>query len=166
MTSLARHRRNKDRWLAAAPDSPVAGDDSFDGLDYYDEDPSLRFHVRPEPADGADVTIETSDGRERTYTRDLIAQVEIDGREVAITLYGTPHGLFLPFRDATSGSETYGGGRYLDVGEQRSDGTLQIDFNLAYNPFCAYDDRYSCPIPPADNHLDVAVRAGEKAYKP
>jgi uncharacterized protein (DUF1684 family) len=165
MTSLARHRRDKDRWLSSAPDSPIADRAAFTGLNYYDEDQALRFRVTPQSADGREVTIQTSDGRERIYTRDLEATVEIEGRQVTLTLYGTPHGLFLPFQDATSGNETYGGGRYLDVSGPGRDGTVTIDFNLAYSPFCAYDDRYSCPIPPVENRIDVPVRAGEKAYR-
>jgi uncharacterized protein (DUF1684 family) len=73
------------------------------------------------------------------------------------------HGLFLPFRDATSGTATYGAGRYLDL-EPNEDGTLTIDFNLAYNPSCVYSDGWSCPIPPRENWLDIPIEAGEKMY--
>ena len=72
--------------------------------------------------------------------------------------------LFLPFRDATSGNETYGAGRYLEP-EELSTGEIVVDFNLAYNPFCAYSENYSCPLPPFENHLKVPIRAGEKALK-
>jgi len=74
--------------------------------------------------------------------------------------------LFLPFTDATSGQESYAGGRFLDVlTTDEKEGTIVIDFNKAYNPYCAYSGRYSCPITPKENHLTVAIRAGVKAYK-
>ena len=74
--------------------------------------------------------------------------------------------LFLPFRDTTSGAESYGAGRYLEV-EPTDDGKLRVDFNYAYSPYCAYcayNDRWSCPIPPAENRLGVAIRAGERSF--
>ncbi|NIR36327.1 MAG: DUF1684 domain-containing protein [Actinobacteria bacterium] len=84
---------------------------------------------------------------------------------MTVTIYGTPHGYFLPFRDATSGSESYGAGRFLDI-DGPLDGPVTIDFNLAYNPYCAYDESYSCPLPPAENWLQVPIRAGEQVYRP
>jgi uncharacterized protein (DUF1684 family) len=71
--------------------------------------------------------------------------------------------LFLPFTDKTNGFETYGGGRYLDLDLEKDD-QLIIDFNFAYNPFCAYNDNYTCPVPPAENQLDIEIKAGEKEY--
>jgi uncharacterized protein (DUF1684 family) len=83
---------------------------------------------------------------------------------VRLTLLSTGHErLFLPFRDATSGSETYGAGRYLDL-EAPGNGTVTIDFNLAYNPFCAYRSSYSCALAPTENWLTVPIEAGELAY--
>jgi len=166
MTSLDRRRRDKDEWLRTSPDSPIPDRSRFVALDYFDPDPDLRFEVTPDPGDGSEITIQTSDDRQRIYTRDLVARIDIDGHPVSLTLYGTPHGLFLPFRDATSGSETYGAGRYLDIRAPGRSGTVTIDFNQAYNPFCAYDDRYSCPVPPPENRIEVPVRAGEKAFRP
>lgn len=163
MASLADHRRAKDAWLKSAPESPLAGAPDFDGLSYYPADPTLAFTVSAEAADGAPLTIQTSDGRERTYTRDFTVALVVEGTPITLTLYGTPHGLFLPFRDRTSGAETYGGGRYLDVAAPDAAGAVEIDFNLAYHPYCAYDARYSCPIPPAENWLEVAIRAGERS---
>jgi uncharacterized protein (DUF1684 family) len=72
--------------------------------------------------------------------------------------------LFLAFGDKTSALETYGAGRYLDVTKTPGSRTIKLDFNLAYNPYCAYDNTYSCPLPPAENLLEVAVKAGEKTY--
>jgi uncharacterized protein (DUF1684 family) len=89
---------------------------------------------------------------------------EVRGEAVSLALYDSGHpGYFLPFRDATSGKASYGAGRYLDI-EPNSDGTVTIDFNLAYNPFCAYNDAYSCPLPPTENWLQVPIEAGEKDF--
>ncbi|MBT8206662.1 MAG: DUF1684 domain-containing protein, partial [Acidimicrobiia bacterium] len=78
-----------------------------------------------------------------------------------VTLYDTgAHGYFVPFRDATSGKESYGAGRYLDV-HPNEDGTVTLDFNYAYNPYCAYDEAFSCPLPPIENWLEVPIAAGE-----
>ncbi len=91
-----------------------------------------------------------------------VAHFEVDGEPVSLALYDTGHpGYFLPFRDRTSGSETYGAGRYLDI-EPSDDGTATIDFNEAYNPFCAYNDAYACPLPPPENWLQVRIEAGER----
>ncbi len=73
--------------------------------------------------------------------------------------------LFVPFNDYTNGVSSYGGGRYLDIDIPAGDKTI-IDFNFAYNPYCAYHDRWSCPIPPSENNLDIEVEAGVKSYEP
>ena len=72
--------------------------------------------------------------------------------------------LFLPFADATSGNETYGAGRYLEI-EMQNEGQLLVDFNYAYNPYCAYNENWSCPLTPAENRLSVAIRAGESLFE-
>ncbi|HIE21441.1 MAG TPA: DUF1684 domain-containing protein, partial [Acidimicrobiia bacterium] len=120
--------------------------------------------VPVEPADDSEVRVQTSDGQERIYRRTGRVTVEIAGQTVTLTLYSTDQpGYFLPFRDATSGKTTYGAGRYLDI-DPNGDGTVTIDFNRAYNPFCAYNEAYSCPLPPIENWLEVSVEAGEKDF--
>lgn len=165
-SALIEHRRAKDDFFARSSQSPLAHDrrHDFDGLDYFDPTPDLVFTLPIQPADGAEVRVQTSDGAERVYRRVGRVGFEVDGQPVTLALYSTGHpGLFVPFRDATSGSETYGAGRYLDV-EPNEDGTITLDFNHAYNPFCAYDDAYSCPLPPVENWLPVPIRAGERAF--
>ena len=166
MSNITRTRNDKDEFFKSSPDSPISDRDGFEGLDYYDEATALSFELEVEPGDGSEVRVQTSDGRERIYTRDAVVSFEVDNEEVSLTLYGTDHshGYFLPFRDATSGKETYGAGRYLDI-EPANRGKVKIDFNLAYNPFCVYNDGYSCPLPPGENWLQVSIRAGEKDYK-
>ncbi len=89
----------------------------------------------------------------------------VDGAEAALTVYRDLEqgALFVPFRDATSGMESYGAGRYLEP-EPAPGGRLHVDFNYAYNPYCAYNDAWSCPLPPAENTLRVPIRAGERAF--
>jgi len=144
----------------------------FNGLDYFAYDPAWRFtahldtDVEPEV-----IPIETDvDG---TIRAKRMGQVHLDVQGTAVTLslfwlLGDGGGGFLPFRDLTSGKETYGGGRYLldtikhaDLG-QTADGELILDFNYAYNPSCAYNHNWSCPLAPLENHVPVAVLAGEK----
>ena len=165
---LIEFRTQKDHFFRHDPDSPIPEHlrASFNGLDYYPPDPTLDLELDIEPADGNRVLLETSDGAQRRYRKAVKVHFEVDGEMVELTLLaadsGHDHGLFLPFRDATSGKETYGAGRYLDV-DAPTGGKVRIDFNLAYSPSCAYDDRYSCPLPPVENWLKVPIRAGEMA---
>lgn len=165
-TTLLQQRKAKDEFFATDHQSPLGHGHrhGFEGLVYYEPNPDLVFTLPVEPADGSDVRVQTSDGAERVYKRLGTVSFTVADQETSLTLYSTGHpGLFVPFRDATSGKETYGAGRYLDV-EPNGDGTVTIDFNLAYNPFCAYDDAYSCPLPPVENWLTVAIEAGEKTF--
>jgi uncharacterized protein (DUF1684 family) len=163
---LLEERRAKDSAFTGegSPLDPGRRAD-FPGLDYYPPDPELRFVTELIPGDGATVQVATSDGREKTYTRVGHVEFAVGGVGCRLTVFDTGHpGLFIPFRDATSGDETYGAGRYLDVtveGSQR----VVVDFNRAYNPYCVYGDGYSCPIPPAENRLQVPIRAGERDFK-
>lgn len=161
-------RREKDLAFRGGSQSPLTPEqqEAFTGLRYYPENPTLRFEVGLDTAIAhATLEMETSTGDVQTYVTAAKAAIEVEGQAVDIYLYssGDPDELFLPFRDATSGSETYGAGRYLEV-EVEEDGTAVIDFNYAYNPFCAYNDRWSCPLPPAENWLPVPIRAGEMTY--
>lgn len=168
MSETAHSRREKDRFFRDSSDSPLPGEQraAFAGLDYYEENPDLRFELELEPAEGDVIVIQTSDDRTREYTREARVSFQVAGQQVSLVLYGTGHpGLFLPFRDATSGTETYGAGRFLDI-DPESAARVVIDFNLAYNPYCAYSDGYSCPLPPVENWLTVPIRAGEKSYRP
>jgi uncharacterized protein (DUF1684 family) len=163
--AILQHRKERDR-IFAGHHSPLDQDRraGFTGLAYFDPAPDLVFRVPVEPVERTRIRVQTSDGAERVHERAGIVRVEVDGEETSLTLYDTGHpGYFVPFRDATSGGETYGAGRYLDI-EPNSDGTVTIDFNLAYNPLCAYSDAYSCPLPPVENWLSVAITAGERAY--
>ena len=136
------------------------------GLKYFELNEALDLQLEFHPEEPTPVEIGTSDGQVRTYYRAGKIRFEVEGEPVELTALRTPGhpGYFLPFRDATSGKESYGAGRYLDL-EEAVDGKLHVDFNLAYNPYCAYSDDYSCALPPHENWLTVPITAGEKTYK-
>lgn len=156
-------RREKDAFMKEHPQSPLTPEqqDAFTGLPYYAPNPMLDLIVRVEPVDGDhEIAIETTSGTTRYYQRYGRFSFEVDGQTVALTIFEAPHGYFLPFVDANAGLETYSGGRYLEP-EELANGMFHIDFNAAYNPYCAYSSGWSCPIPPAENRITVAIRAGE-----
>lgn len=164
--TLVAHRKEKDELFSTSPHAPLdhRQQEHFSGLLYFEPNPDLVFTLEVEPADRAAITIQTSDGRERVYRRDGHVAFQVASKEVRLTLYNTGQpGYFVPFRDSTSGEATYGAGRYLDI-DPNSDGTVTLDFNYAYNPYCAYSDSYSCPMPPHDNWLSVPIEAGEKNW--
>lgn len=173
--ALERHREQKDEFFAEHPHSPIPQDhrEGFDGLSYFEPDPALRFERSLHEHDETEsVTVETTTEGAREYLRWGEFRFEIDGSEQTLQAYKADpeeDRLWVPFRDATSGEATYGAGRYLDLeaDEHRTaDGEWVLDFNLAYNPYCAYSDAYECPLIPMENWLDVAIEAGEKTYEP
>ena len=166
MDALTDFRKRKDEFLRRHPQSPLPhhARHGFAGLPYFPENPDLALTLDIDPDVDVEIEVQTSDGQERLYRRAGRVRFTVDGHGVELTLYSTGGpGYFLPFRDATCGHETYGAGRYLDL-EPNEDGTVTIDFNYAYNPYCAYDDAYSCPLPPVENWLSVPITAGEKAF--
>ena len=110
--------------------------------------------------------MQTSTGDVAQYVRLGRVSFSADGEAASLTVFGDAHGheLFLPFADATSGEETYGAGRYLDVQRQHG-GRLLVDFNYAYNPYCAYNEAWSCPLTPFENRIGAPIRAGERNFK-
>jgi uncharacterized protein (DUF1684 family) len=168
MTTLDHFRAQKDDFFLHDWQSPLTPDQrrEFTGLKYYPENPALRFTISIEPhADQAIVTMQTSTGSVREYVKYGQFSFAVNGEIATLQVYQDPDGeyFFLPFVDATAPEETYGAGRYLDL-EQNADGTFTIDFNHAYNPYCVYNDKWSCPIPPQENRLAVRIEAGEKKY--
>jgi len=169
MTELEHFRAQKDAFFKTHPQSPLTAEQraTFAGLRYFPENPELRLVLLLEEfADKDSVVMQTSTGDERSYTRYGRLHFTVDGQDVALTLYadGDSGMFFLPFVDALRGRETYGAGRYLDP-EPLADGQFLIDFNLAYNPYCAYNDDWSCPLTPIENWLPVPIRAGEQVYR-
>lgn len=166
MTELDNFRTQKDAFFAT-PQSPLEPGTSFQGLSYFPESEALRFMASIEPSPGGELTVGTSDGQSRSYQRAGIVRFEVNGTDAQLTLlhHTGDDGYFVPFRDATSGKESYGAGRYLDL-DLEENGVVSLDFNLAHNPYCAYSEAYSCPLPPAENWLTAPIEAGEKKYEP
>jgi uncharacterized protein (DUF1684 family) len=150
---------------------------TFTGLAYWPYDPAARVvaqfqaeavaeSARPPQSDAH------ANGREVAFTRIGTLRFELQGQRLELGAHwieGYAGGLFVPFRDATSGLETYGGGRYLldtiksaDLGSDLASGTLVLDFNYAYHPSCAYDPRWPCPLAPPENRLGLPIRLGER----
>jgi uncharacterized protein len=167
MSQLDEFRKHKDLFFKLDLDSPLSAEQkrAFAGLKYYAENPALRFDVQVEPfAEHVHVQMQTSTGDVQDYVKHGAFQFEVDGQPAVLTVYTSEEGgAFVPFADATSGSETYGAGRYLDL-EPLGGNQFRVDFNLAYNPWCAYSPDYSCPIPPRENRIQVPIRAGEKDF--
>lgn len=171
MSELTEFRAAKDVFFHEHPRSPLtlAQRAAFEGLEYFVEDPALAIDATLE-TDGVDrdesISMQTTDGGQQVYRRAGIVRFEVDGEPAHVTLYSSPHmhELFVPFRDRTSGSETYGAGRYLEVEPPGPDGRVVVDFNYAYNPYCAYNPDWACPIPPGENRLGVPIRAGERSF--
>ncbi len=172
MTELEDFRAEKDAFFRGDPRSPLTPGqrNRFGGLAYFPEEPGLAIHAELE-SQGVDrdeaIEMQTTTGGFQVYRRAGIVRFEVDGEPAVVTLYASEdmHELFVPFRDATSGKETYGAGRYLEVESPGPDGRVRVDFNAAYNPYCAYNPDWSCPIPPGENWLSVPIRAGEKTFE-
>lgn len=182
MTALASFRAQKDAFMRGK-NSPLEPGElpSFAGLRYFPGSERYRVTAALEPFETVErVELTTSAGDTQSYLRWGVARFELEGKACALTLFafgdGPDESFFIPFRDATSGAETYAAGRYLEAGREAGpgaglqaseaqDGRVLLDFNYAYNPFCAYSARYRCPLPPAENRLPVAVRAGERAFE-
>ncbi len=180
----------RDELFAGHPQSPIEDRDGFAGIPLFDHDPTWRLVATFEPAPIETAPIETAPIETADAEPAGVDPVDVEHSGAGVTpftplgrlhahrdghdldlevlwLTGYGGGLFLPFRDATNGEETYGGGRYLldtvkgaDLGHDGD--RVVLDFNFAYHPSCVHDDRWSCPLAPASNTLDVAVRAGER----
>ncbi len=174
-------RRRKDEHFAAGRGPVDAA--TFHGLRYYPPDQAWAFNgplTLTPPGPAAEFTLETNTGQPRTMALYGTVTLSLPGGEHILSVFAplgeqTPQRVFIPFRDATSGQETYGAGRYLDaplaraeagqMGESEalvSEALVSVDFNLAYHPYCAYGDGWTCPLPPPENVLPVAVQAGER----
>jgi len=171
--NLERARERKDTFFAQHGQSPMPSQDRlrFKGLEYYPPDPGYRFELElHEHTEKQVLRMVYTKGNEQVFLRWGEFRFRIGGREQALQAYKRnpqEKTLFIPFKDATSGKETYGAGRYLDL-ESNRDGTQEgkwiLDFNQAYNPWCVYSEAYTCPFVPVENWLEVPILAGEKIY--
>lgn len=167
---IADERAAKDEILRSDPTSPLPEEEVavFAGLDYWSPDPTfywlgpVNFYSEPQP-----VTLAATAGEPRTGHRVGFVEFGHAGTAYRLQVYhmSDSEGLFLPFRDGTAGNESYPSGRYVNLEGPRG-GPFVLDFNKAYNPYCAYDPSYSCPLTPEENRIDLKIRAGERNYVP
>jgi uncharacterized protein (DUF1684 family) len=178
-TVAHRHWRDvRERLFRDHPQSPVPRDERKGfAAHHFDYDPALRFTVDLQPAPpvapGA-LALQLPNSGADTLSFSRLGRVELPFADAprhlsVFWMAGYAGGLFIPFRDATNGTETYGAGRYLvdaaksaDLGGDPAAGTLILDFNFAFQPSCAFDPRWACPLAPPENRLDLPIRAGER----
>lgn len=170
---IEREREQKDKYFKSHPRSPIPPSErkDFDGLNYYPVKPELRFELKlHEHKEKKKIKVSDSHGGKQEYLRWGEFRFKIDGDEVVLQVYKSDSGekrLWVPFKDETNGEETYGAGRYIDLEPSRhkKDGKWILDLNQAYNPSCAYNEKYVCPFIPTENWLKVKMEAGEKKFK-
>ena len=166
MSELTDFRAEKDEFFGRHPQSPLTPEQKrrFAGLQYFPENDALQLEVQAEPLfDQQPMQMQTSTGGVQMYVRHARFKFQVDGQEAELTIYQSENGYFLPFVDSLAGKETYPAGRYLEP-ESLPGNHFLVDFNLAYNPNCVYNEMWSCPITPAENRLKVPIRAGEKLF--
>ena len=166
MTELEAFRTEKDDFFVNHPQSPLTREQkqNFHGLNYFPENETLRLEVKVDEFPIKEqFEMQTSTGTVQIYQKYGKFKFTVDGVEAELTIYRSEHGFFLPFVDSLAGSETYPAGRYLEP-EPLPGNHFLVDFNLAYNPYCAYNEMWSCPITPPENRLKVPIRAGEKLF--
>jgi hypothetical protein len=175
LAAIREERAEKDIEFATSDRSPIAPADraAFSGLNYFKPNPSYKIIAKLEIYNNPDtIKMITTTDRRPFYLVFGEAQFKLKNTDYRLTIFrnidlmvkpGYENYLFLPFTDLTSGAASYGGGRYVDL-ELKNDGMVEIDFNRAYNPYCVYNKKYSCPIPPEGNFLNTAIKAGEKNF--
>lgn len=175
VTEIQKHRETYKADFITNPRSPLKEQDLKD-LQFFSPDLAYRVTATLEIlSDQTAFRMPTYDGSAKEYIRFAYANFKIQGKPFRLTLFRSVQlmatekykdYLFLPFTDLTNNELTYGGGRYIDLGTTNIEGNkIEIDFNRAYNPYCAYSSGYSCPIPPEENDLPIAIKAGEKNFK-
>ncbi|MCB9233761.1 MAG: DUF1684 domain-containing protein [Bacteroidia bacterium] len=172
---IAKYRKAEHQKFRDPRQSPLRENyRAYDHLDYFPVDRKYCVEARLElTPDSPEFEMTTSSGQKKQYKKWAIARFELDGQEYALSLYTSlalanipkyKDYLFLPFKDFTNGNETYGGGRYIEMHIPEGN-TLVIDFNKAFNPYCAYSATgWNCPVPPEENHLQTFIHAGVKDW--
>jgi len=167
------YRNQKDEHFKTSETSPIEDQINFKNLNYFEPNKKFRVNAKLLPIrDSSFISILNNDGEKNKYWRYAKIIFEIDKRKDTLTLFRKAkldiesRNYFLPFYDETNGEETYEGGRYIDVELNKRDSiSFILDFNLAYNPYCVYNYRFSCPVPPKENRLNRKIEAGETMYK-
>jgi uncharacterized protein (DUF1684 family) len=171
---IASHRANYKADFLKEKFSPIKEND-LQHLHFFEPDSTYKVTAKVKNLKGEKVfNMPTHDGSSKEFVRYALVSFTLNGKPVEMTLYKSialganplyKDLLFLPFTDLTTSKETYGGGRYIDLSlKEIKRGNLEIDFNKAYNPYCAYSDGFRCPVPPQENDLPIAINAGEKSF--
>ena len=166
--AVVSYRRERDEFFKAHYASPIPDEDleDFVGLSYFEPNPIMVFDGEFEPSDGSTVSIESTAGTSSGYHKLGTLDIDVLGARYRFTVLDDGDGApFAPFGDNTNGDTTYGGGRYVPV-VLGDDGFASIDFDLAQNPYCVYDEEFVCPLPPPENRIAAPINAGEKMYRP
>ena len=163
--SIKNSRKDKDIFLKTEKESPIENKADFKGLKYFEVNKDFKVFAKLDIlTTGQKINIAMTGGKTEEYEAFANATFELEGQKCALKIFKAEGGsLFLPFKDLTTNKETYGSGRYLDLDMKTiKDGQIEIDFNRCYHPYCAYNHTYTCPVPPAENLVNVAVKAGER----
>lgn len=174
--ALAEFRKGKDKHWKEDDESPLTMEQKseFKGLNYFPPNKDLYFELTLDkniPGVGKEVIIKTTGGEEQIYKRAGKIKFQVEEESVETIVFEDPEveqfQYYLIFKDGTTGQETYGNGRMLQIENPSADGSdkLVIDFNYAYNPYSSYNDNWDCPITPNENTLNVSIKAGEKKFK-
>ncbi|KQS34197.1 DUF1684 domain-containing protein [Dyadobacter sp. Leaf189] len=163
-TQLVEERAAKDEQFRTSEDSPIADKKGFHGLHYFE--PNLTYRVpatvSPYMNDDKEMVVKYTDGTTEKYQKYGYANFKIMGQDQKLLLLENDGTISVLFQDATSGKQTYGGGRYIDYPVANvKNNVIVLDFNKAYNPYCVYQESYACPVPPAENKLTIPIEAGE-----
>ncbi len=171
--AINKERNDKDNFMRQGESSPFAGKQGqFKNLNYFP--PNLKYRIQATLHNVPKkelITLTTNDGGTQSYITYAWAEFDLDNLHHKLLILEVLEeskdrgSLFLAFADETSGFDTYGAGRYLDIKKVPGAGTIMLDFNNAYNPYCAYSDNFTCPFPPTENILKATIKAGEKVYK-
>ena len=166
MTELEEFRKEKDDFFGSHPQSPLTDEqkEKFQGLSHFPENAGLSLEVDLEPfPERETIQMLTSTNDIQTYQRFGKIRFQVEGEDAELTIYAKDGEFFLPFVNSLAGQETYGAGRYLEP-QPMGKGKVRVDFNYAYNPYCAYNENWSCPLTPPENRLKVPIRAGERVF--
>lgn len=170
---INKEREDKDRFMRTSKSSPFKEHNvRYEGLKYFDPNPDYSITAKFTPIASRDALIlPTSDNKSMRYRKYGYADFEMHGQQNRLLILELADGsendghIFIPFGDATSADQTYGAGRYLDIKHKNDEVVVKLDFNQSYNPYCAYSEKFSCPLPPVENLLIIPIQAGEKTYK-
>lgn len=152
--------------LMSEKDSPISSIKDFSGIKYFEADKNFIVDADFKAESAGQGMILMTDSTQTEIKRAGTATFSVDGKTFTVNIFDEGEYFLFPFRDLTSGKETYGGGRFINISKDKlKDDKLEIDFNNAHNFYCAYNESFICPIPPKENFINTEIKAGEKKYK-